>query len=123
MKFCNTCDNMFYLSIDPSDSDKLMYYCRNCGTQDMSGVTDKSSVISSVQLTNTSTNMAHIVNKYTKLDPTLPRIERIPCPNAECDTNVKDTTREIIYIRYDDINIKYMYLCSTCDYVWKANDA
>jgi len=114
---------MFYLSIDPSDSDKLMYYCRNCGTQDTSGITDKSSVISSVQLTNTSTNMAHIVNKYTKLDPTLPRIERIPCPNAECDTNVKDTTREIIYIRYDDINIKYMYLCSTCDYVWKANDA
>jgi len=114
---------MFYLSIDPSDSDKLMYYCRNCGTHDNDGVTDKSAVISSVQLSNAETNMSRIVNKYTKLDPTLPRIDRIPCPNAECDTNVKEAPREVIYIRYDDINIKYMYLCSTCDYVWKASDA
>ena len=67
--------------------------------------------------------MSRIVNKYTKLDPTLPRINRIPCPNAECDTNTKETSREIIYIRYDDTNIKYMYLCSTCDYVWKTNEA
>ncbi len=123
MKFCNTCDNMFYLSIDPANSDKLMYYCRHCGTQDSDGVTDKSSVISSVQLSNAETNMSRIVNKYTKLDPTLPRIDRIPCPNPDCDTNIKQTPREVIYIRYDDINIKYMYLCSTCDYVWKANEA
>lgn len=100
-----------------------MYYCRNCGTQDNDGVTEKSSVISSIQLSDTDTNISRIVNKYTKIDPTLPRVNRIPCPNAECDTNVKETPREVIYIRYDDINIKYMYLCSTCDYVWKANDA
>ena len=123
MKFCNACDNMFYLSIDPSDCDKLMYYCRNCGIQDSIGVTDKSSVISSVQLSNAEINMSRIVNKYTKLDPTLPRIDRIPCPNAACDTNDKQTPRQIIYIRYDDINIKYMYLCHTCDRVWKANEA
>jgi DNA-directed RNA polymerase subunit M/transcription elongation factor TFIIS len=114
---------MFYLSIDPDNSDNLMYYCRHCGTQDSDGVTDKSSVISSVQLSDAETNMSRIVNKYTKLDPTLPRIDRIPCPRETCDTNVKQTPREIIYIRYDDINIKYMYLCSTCDYVWKASEA
>ena len=123
MKFCNTCDNMFYLSIDPTNCDKLMFYCRKCGTHDHGGVTDKSSIISSVQLSSTETNMSRIINKYTKLDPTLPRIDHIPCPNTECVTNTKDASREIIYIRYDDINIKYMYLCSTCDYVWKANDA
>lgn len=122
MKFCNTCDNMFYLSIDPADSNKLMFYCRKCGTHDNGGVNDKSSIISSVQLSSTETNMSRIINKYTKLDPTLPRIDRIPCPNMECSTNTKETPREIIYIRYDDINIKYMYLCSTCDYVWKANE-
>ena len=123
MKFCDNCDNMYYLSIDNTDCDKLVHYCRNCGTKDNAAVMDKSSVISSIQLTHAETSISRIVNKYTKLDPTLPRIERVPCPNAECDTNVKDTPREIIYIRYDDINIKYMYLCSTCDYVWKANEA
>ena len=123
MKFCNACDNMFYLSIDSSDCDKLMYYCRNCGVQDSVGVTDKSSVISSVRLSNAEINMSRIVNKYTKLDPTLPRIDSIPCPNSECGTNVEQIPRQIIYIRYDDINIKYMYLCHTCDRVWKANEA
>jgi len=123
MKFCSNCENMYYLSIDQDDSDKLMYYCRNCGSQDDSVSTSSSSVISSVQLTQSETSMSRIVNKYTKLDPTLPRINRIPCPNAECDTNTKETSREIIYIRYDDTNIKYMYLCSTCDYVWKTNEA
>lgn len=122
MKFCNSCNNMFYLSIDPTDCDKLMYYCRNCGEQNTDGISEKSSVISSVQLSDTDINISRIVNKYTKLDPTLPRVNRIPCPNTECDTNLKETPREVIYIRYDDINIKYMYLCSTCDYVWKAND-
>ena len=29
--------------------------------------------------------------------------------------------REIIYIRYDHDNLKYLYLCSTCDTCWKAN--
>jgi len=123
MKFCSICENMFYLSIDQDDSDKLMYYCRNCGSHDDTVSTSSSSVISSVQMTQTETNRSRVVNKYTKLDPTLPRINRIPCPNAECDTNTKETPREIIYIRYDDINIKYMYLCSTCDYVWKTNEA
>lgn len=91
MKFCSNCENMYYLSIDQDDSDKLMYYCRNCGSQDDSVSTSSSSVISSVQLTQSETSMSRIVNKYTKLDPTLPRINRIPCPNAECDTNTKET--------------------------------
>ncbi len=125
MKFCDTCDNMYYLSIDQHNPDKLMYYCRNCGSHDDTLVspTTGGSVISSVKLASEDANTSRIINKYTKLDPTLPRINRIPCPNAECDTNVKEVPREIIYIRYDDTNIKYMYLCSTCDYVWKTNDA
>ena len=65
---------------------------------------------------------SHIINKYTKLDPTLPRINNILCPNSECSTNKDNTEREIIYIRYDDANMKYVYLCSTCDTVWKTED-
>ncbi len=26
---------------------------------------------------------------------------------------------EVIYIRYDDINLKYIYLCCKCNYIWK----
>ena len=62
------------------------------------------------------------VHKYTKLDPTLPRVSNILCPNGDCLTNKEDIPREIIYIRYDDTNMKYVYLCSTCDTVWKTED-
>jgi len=46
------------------------------------------------------------------------------CPNAACKTNVDKIARpEIIYMRYDDDNMKYLYLCVTCDTVWKTDDS
>ena len=69
----------------------------------------------------------HIINEYTKLDPTLPRINTIKCPNSECSSNHVDDNqptnlndREVIYIRYDDMNKLYIYLCAKCDTVWKT---
>jgi DNA-directed RNA polymerase subunit M/transcription elongation factor TFIIS len=112
---------MYYISIDPNDSNKLIYYCRNCGNKD-SILSVENVTISKVQLKKSEQEFSHIINKYTKLDPTLPRITNILCPNSDCPTNTKDEPREIIYIRYDDQNMKYVYLCSTCDTVWKTED-
>jgi DNA-directed RNA polymerase subunit M/transcription elongation factor TFIIS len=113
---------MYYISIDPNDTNTLVYYCRNCGHQDTTISVDNVTV-SKIQLKKSEQEFSHIINKYTKLDPTLPRVNKILCPNAECRTNTKEgEEREIIYIRYDDINMKYVYLCSTCDTVWKTED-
>jgi DNA-directed RNA polymerase subunit M/transcription elongation factor TFIIS len=121
MHFCSQCQNMYYISIDPEDTNKLVYYCRNCGNKD-STLSISNVTVLKVQLKKSEQEFSHIINKYTKLDPTLPRINKILCPNPECSTNTDDTSREIIYIRYDDINMKYVYLCSTCDTVWKTED-
>jgi DNA-directed RNA polymerase subunit M/transcription elongation factor TFIIS len=121
MHFCSVCQNMYYISIDPDDSNKLIYYCRNCGNQD-STISVKDVTVSKVQLKKTRQEFSNIINKYTKLDPTLPRVSNILCPNIDCETNKDDKEREIISIRYDDINMKYVYLCSTCDTVWKTED-
>ena len=121
MHFCNQCQNMYYISIDPNDSNKLVYYCRNCGNKD-SDLSIENVTVSKVQLKKSQQEFSHIINKYTKLDPTLPRVTKILCPNADCETNKEDTPREIIYIRYDNQNMKYVYLCSTCETVWKAED-
>ena len=118
MHFCNECHNMYYIRISNDDPNKLIYYCRNCGHEDSSLNVDNVN-ISSIQVKNNS--QLNYINKYTKLDPTLPRIKDILCPNPECTTNTKHTSREIIYIRYDDVNMKYIYLCSTCDIVWKID--
>ena len=121
MHFCSKCQNMYYISIDPNDANTLVYYCRNCGNQDKTISVDNVTV-SKVQLKKSEQEFSHIINKYTKLDPTLPRVNKILCPNAECDTNTKEAEREIIYIRYDDVNMRYVYLCSSCDTVWKTED-
>ena len=36
------------------------------------------------------------------------------------DTNDK-SKREIIYVRYNDIDMKYVYMCSTCNTSWKTS--
>lgn len=120
MHFCSNCQNMYYIRINESDPNKLDYYCRNCGNEDKM-LASENVCVSKIQIKKTSQSFNHIINKYTKLDPTLPRINTILCPNADCLTNTKSKEREIIYVRYDDINMKYIYLCSTCDTVWQTN--
>jgi DNA-directed RNA polymerase subunit M/transcription elongation factor TFIIS len=121
MHFCSSCQNMYYIRIDGENPNKLVYYCRNCGNEDTTLNVDNVSV-SKVQLSKGEQKFSHIINKYTKLDPTLPRINKILCPNTECETNTHKVPREVIYIRYDDVNMKYVYLCSTCDTVWKTDE-
>ena len=121
MKFCKICDNMYYISINEKDSNLLSYYCRNCGNIDDT-VTESGICILNTQLKKGQQKFNHIINEYTKSDPTLPRINNILCPNGKCATNTTNEPREIIYIRYDDINMKYIYLCSSCDNVWKSGE-
>jgi len=119
MHFCSNCNNMYYIRINSDNANKLVYYCRNCGNEDNLLTTDNVCV-SKTTLKKNDQSFNHIINKYTKYDPTLPRINKVLCPNPDCTTNTKDTPREIIYIRYDDTNMKYVYLCSTCDTVWQT---
>jgi DNA-directed RNA polymerase subunit M/transcription elongation factor TFIIS len=127
MHFCDKCDNMYYISISSENENKMSYYCRNCGNED-DNISKESICVSRTQLKKTKQTYNHIINKYTKLDPTLPRINTIRCPNSECSSNVessdndndKDNKREVIYMRYDDVNMHYIYLCTKCDMVWKT---
>jgi DNA-directed RNA polymerase subunit M/transcription elongation factor TFIIS len=121
MHFCNQCSNMYYIRINEDDPNKLVYYCRKCGNED-SLLASENICVSKTLIKKSEQTFNHIINKYTKHDPTLPRISNILCPNADCVTNKDSKEREIIYIRYDDVNMKYVYLCSDCDTVWKINE-
>jgi len=113
---------MYYIGISVDDPNQLTYYCRNCKHKDET-ITEEGVCVMNSQLKKGEQKFNHIINEYTKLDPTLPRIYNMKCPNSECKTN-KDSkkTAEIIYIRYDDDNLKYLYICSDCDTTWKTNE-
>ena len=120
MHFCIKCHNMYYIRVDSEDSNKLVYYCRNYGYVD-NQLTADNICVSKTQLKRTKQKFNHIINSYTKLDPTLPRINTIKCPNVACDSN-KEGDREVIYLRYDDVNMKFVYLCAKCDTMWKTDE-
>lgn len=123
MHFCKSCSNMYYIKLSDSDNNKLSYYCRNCGTIDENILSDNICV-SKQSFNNNSQKIDLFVNEYTKLDPTLPRTNSIKCPNEKCisnsDTNEK-VENEVLYIRYDDVNMKYIYVCCNCDFTCKTN--
>ena len=130
MNFCSGCNNMYYLKIqtkenssDNEPGDKLINYCRNCGNEETNS-SEENICVSSLNLKQNKQQFESFINEYTKLDPTLPRTNTIRCPNSNCDTNKLDNVnREIIYIRYDDTNMKYVYMCSTCDSIWKTDES
>jgi DNA-directed RNA polymerase subunit M/transcription elongation factor TFIIS len=121
MKFCIKCDNMYYLGISKDDPNKLNYYCRQCGYVDET-LNQEGTCILNTQIEKNEQKFNHIVNKYTKLDPTLPKTYNIRCPNVSCDTNTKEELKneknEITYIRFDDVKLKYIYICHVCNYNW-----
>ena len=114
MKFCPTCDNLFYLTID---DETVQYTCKKCGTiEDI----DEDCTISTIFCNQQRQNVQNSVNKYTKLDPTLPRINFLKCPNTTCVNHEDIEDREIVYVRYDNVQLKYIYICPKCDTVWES---
>jgi len=119
MHFCSECGNMLYIKVSTTEEKNLIYYCRKCGNQKVS-INEDNICVSKIYLTKKRNKIDNMINEYTKLDPTLPRIRNITCPNTSCETNVEGGPEaEIIYMRYDDVNMKFLYMCSSCDHTWK----
>jgi DNA-directed RNA polymerase subunit M/transcription elongation factor TFIIS len=158
---------MYYIRVSGTDDNNLIYYCRKCGHEDES-VTKESIVVSKTSTSADKAAYLNNINEFTKLDPTLPRVTNVPCPNKDCPSNrvISDAEkasassaririnpsgaegaaaaaaaaasaaaepeeaievgrgevpREVIYMRYDDVNMKYVYICARCDTVWRPD--
>lgn len=120
MKFCEKCNNMYYMkNVSEDVTDQIMYYCRNCGYED-SNISNKNLKVFKYEKDVNIKNS--VTNEYTKYDPTLPHVTHIKCPNQECASNQTQNSvdNDIITLRYDDKNMRYMYLCCNCDFTWKS---
>lgn len=122
MHFCVKCQNMYYLRLSDTNENELVYYCRNCGYEDTDLHQDMI-YVSTEDVQERTETFDTILNPYIKYDPTLPRVFHISCVNNECPSN-KPTNPEqkhILYIRYDEGRMKYIYMCALCDTHWKSD--
>jgi DNA-directed RNA polymerase subunit M/transcription elongation factor TFIIS len=112
--FCQVC--RYYMYLD-QDGTKLRRICRNCGFQEE----EKGGLILEMDLKEkTSEGHKILMNEFTPLDPTLPHVNTIKCPNGECSTNTSGKDRDVIYLKYDAINMKFLYICTVCETQWKS---
>ena len=100
------------------ESNNLVYYCRNCGNNESNII--ETICVSKTQIKRLEEKMISGINEFTKLDPTLPRVNNIPCPNLKCTTNSETNPedKEVIYLKYDQKNMDYIYMCCRCQQSW-----
>jgi len=112
--FCNVC--RYYMYLD-QDGDKLRRICRNCGFQEE----EKGGLVLEMDLKEkTSEGYKILMNEFTPLDPTLPHVNTIKCPNGECASNTSGKERDVIYLKYDTVNMKFLYICTVCETQWRS---
>lgn len=121
MEFCPICENMYYIKSDKNDKQHLIYWCKNCSNEEKKDLKGNNCIYSNNYTSNQVISFSDYINKYTYLDPTLPRVNNIPCPNKNCESHSSSDNREIIYIKYDISNMKYLYLCCKCKTSWTNN--
>jgi DNA-directed RNA polymerase subunit M/transcription elongation factor TFIIS len=121
---------------------ELRRVCRNCGYQEQM----KGGLILEIDLKEkTSEGYKILMNEFTKDDPTLPHVHNLRCPSRACPSNkgraypmdnpdadaaqaaaqaaVEDkgeVESDVIYLKYDAINMKYLYICNVCDTKWRS---
>lgn len=116
MRFCTTCNNMFYVKVD--DNNNLVYYCKFCNNSQTESKDNGSILVIDDNTVDDDIKYNHFINKNIIHDPTLPKVSNIVCTNESC-TKKQGEDNEVIYIKYDYANMKYLYFCCKCQHFWR----
>jgi DNA-directed RNA polymerase subunit M/transcription elongation factor TFIIS len=123
LRFCPKCKYLLSLKADAPVS----LNCPNCGfTERFEPKTAEEALILETQFRSGSSAGGAAsgisINAYTLMDPTLPHVTTIPCPNATCASAADATRRDVIYIKTDPRNMKFQYVCAVagCGATWTS---
>ena len=99
----------------------LQRVCRNCGEIELE---KPGLVMETIIQEQASDSYRLFMNEFTKEDPRLPHVKNLKCPNQECPTRQPNSTVEndVIYIKYDTMNMKFLYICTHCDTQWRSRN-
>lgn len=116
MKFCDVCRNMLYVNVRDN---KLVLACACCSSE--YDHPDQDAPLSDTLYRDDSAKYHHLVTPLIHSDPTLPRIKHIKCKNESC-TKPDDKDNNVVYVKYDDDNLRFLYSCSYCNAFWGPED-
>lgn len=116
MRFCECCNNMFYVKVD--EDTNLVYYCKFCNNSITENKENGSVLVIDDNKVDDNIKYRQYLSKNIVHDPTLPRVNNIVCPNERCTKDSK-ADNEVIYIKYDFANMKYLYYCCHCEHFWR----
>ena len=103
-----------------SHSIGVEYFCKFCGNIEPFAE-DEAKLISRVSFTDKH-GVEDLVGEDMIHDITLPHIHTVKCTNDSC-TRQEGEKNDVILLRYDKNNSKYLYYCSHCQNKWKSGDA
>ena len=118
IRFCPICRYYLYLQVVGEDQ-TLLRLCRNCGHKEEE---EKGGLVMEMSMQNqTEESYKILLNEFTRQDPRLPHIRKtIKCPDSACKSNHGEVESDVIYIKYDAVNMLYMYICDVCGYQWRS---
>lgn len=115
MKFCPVCKYYLYLNVVGGELER---HCKNCTYHEKEY--DGGLIVENIIQEKASEAYKVYLNEFTKEDPTLPHLDNIKCPNGSCASNNQGAKSDVIYIKYDATNMKFLYICNVCDEKWKS---
>ena len=118
IRFCPVCRYYMYLEVSGEDQ-SLQRLCRNCGHREED--TKGGMVMEMMVQERSAEGYKILLNEFTRQDPRLPHIRKnIKCPEPTCDSNHGTKDPDIIYIKYDAVNMLYLYICDICGFQWRS---
>lgn len=116
MKWCPKCDNYLYHNVRTGD---LVRNCLNCGYSEKD--TQGGLIVETRVGERASEGYKILLNEFTTKDPVLPHAKNIKCPNGGCPSNTGTKEPDVVYLKYDTVNLKYIYICMACDQRWRSH--
>ena len=117
MSYFKMCPICKYALTALVEDNKLQRNCRECGykEEDTGGLIHETFI-------NEKVSKSHeiLINEFTRQDPTLPHLKTMKCPRGDCKSNGGGAEKDVIYIKYDAENLKYLYICNVCGEHWKT---
>lgn len=112
LTFCNVCDNIIFRNYT---KEGIFHKCRQCGFEEKVKYPSDQPYL--LHETNYKTKSKDIVFHEQMIhDPTLPMAPGMSCINTACNgTN-------IVYMKYDQANLRYLYVCRDCHTKWKNKE-